>query len=148
MSYQEKRALVSLFSTVLITALYSLTMLQRYPDASAYSPDIFHFWGAFFLILIPVSILAKIVIHIIFSIINTLAAHEEEPSVTDERDQLIELKSLRNGLYVFAIGVIAAMGSLVLSLPPATMFILIIGAGLASEVAADVSQFYFYRRGF
>lgn len=148
MSYQERRSIVNLISTILITTVYAALMIQRYPQADAYSPEIFHFWGAFFLLLIPVSVVSRIVIYIIFSIINTIATREEEADITDERDRLIELKATRNSLYVFSLGFVLAMASLVLSMPPATMFILFILAGIVSEMVSDIMQFYFYRRGF
>jgi hypothetical protein len=147
MTYQERRALASLISNVVITALYSAYMLQRYPDAPAYSPEIFHFWGTYFVILIPVSIVAKIIIAIIFAILNAIATREVEPVMTDERDWLFELKALRNSLYVFALGFVVAMASLVFDMPPTIMFIILIGAGIVSEIVGDMSQFYFYRRG-
>ncbi len=148
MSYQERRAIVSLVSSILVTGIYSAYMVQRYPETSPYSVEVFHYWGAFFLILIPVSIVANIVIYIVFSILNTIAAKEAEPSITDERDKLIELKATRNSLYTFAVGVLLAMGSLVVDMPPSTMFIILICAGLVSEITSHISQFYFYRRGF
>ncbi|MEO8608215.1 MAG: DUF2178 domain-containing protein [Chloroflexota bacterium] len=147
MSYQERRAIASLISNVVITVLYSAYMLQRYPQGDTYSVEVFHFWGTFFVILIPVSIVAKIIIAIIFSILNAVATREVEPVITDERDRLFELKALRNSLYVFAIGFIVAMASLVGDMPPAVMFIILIGAGVVSEIVGDMSQFYFYRRG-
>lgn len=148
MSYQERRAIVNFISTILITALYSAYMLQRYPQADAYSPEVFRYWGLFFLILVPVSIVARIVIYIAFSIVNTLATREEEPEITDERDRLIELKATRNSIYVFAIGIMLAMAALVIDQPPALMFIVLICAGVGSEAVSDLSQFYFYRRGY
>ncbi|MFN8531184.1 MAG: hypothetical protein U0670_21480 [Anaerolineae bacterium] len=148
MSYQERRALVSLVSTVLIIVLYSTFMLQRYPDADPYSRDVFHFWGGFFLILIPVTIMAKIVITILFSIFNTIATRQAEPMMSDERDQLVELRSTRFALYVFSLGVVVAMGSLVLDQPPTVMFMLLIGAGVVSDLVSDAAQFVYYRRGF
>ncbi len=148
MSFQERRSIVNLVSTILITALYSAYMVQRFPEGNAYSPDVFRFWGAFFLILIPVTIVARIGIYIVFYIANTIATKEEEPSITDERDNLIELKSTRYSLYVFGFGFLLAMGSLVIELPPSVMFIILIGSGLVSEMVSEISQFYFYRRGF
>ncbi len=148
MSYQERRALVSLVETIVISVLYSAYMIQRYPAATPYSPEIFHFWGSFFLILIPVSIVAKIITAIIFAILNAIATREEEPPITDERDKLIELKAQTNGGYVFIIGFILAVGSLVISLPPAAMFIILLLAGMLSQIISDISQFYYYRRGF
>ncbi len=147
MSYQEKRAIVSLVNSIVVTGLYSAVMLQRYPDASPYSVEVFHYWGAFFLILIPVSIVANIVIDIVFTILSSIAVKEMASSITDERDKLIELRATRISLYTFAVGVLLAMGSLVVDRPPTTMFILLIGAGVVSAITRDISQFYFYRRG-
>jgi hypothetical protein len=147
MSFQERRAIVSLISNILITALYCAYMIQRFPEGDAYSVDVFHFWGSFFLILIPVSIVAKIVLFIIFSIINAIATREEESSITDERDKLIELKATMNSLYVFILGFLLAMGSLVVDMPPSVMFIIFICSGVVSGMASDISQFYFYRKG-
>ena len=147
MSYQERRTVVSLISTILITVIYSVAMFQRYTPTTSYSVETFHYWGAFLLILIPVSIVAKIVIYIVFSILNTIATKEKEPSFTDERDKLIELKAARNSLYTFTAGFLLAMASLVLDMPPNVMFILLICAGVMSDVIGEVSHLYFYRRG-
>lgn len=148
MSFQERRAIVSLISTLVITAGYSAYMLQRYPPVDAYSVEAFRFWGEFFLILIPVTIVARILITIAFSIFNAIATREDEPSVTDERDKLIELKANKNSLYALSIGCMLAMGSLALEMQPPTMFVILLGAGVLSAIISDVSQFYFYRRGF
>jgi hypothetical protein len=148
MSYQEKRAIVSLISTLVINAFYWLYMAQRYPSGDDYSPDVFRFWGSAFLILIAVSIIVKIIVYIIFTIVNVIARQETEPSITDERDRLIELKSTRNSFYAFMLLMVVALASLAISMPPSVMFVLLILAGIASEIVSEVSQFYFYRRGF
>jgi len=147
MSFQERRSIVNVFSTILISAVYSAYMLPRYPAGGDYSAEVFRFWGLFLVILIPVSIVAKIIIHIVFSIINTVATNEAEPAMMDERDKLIELKSARNTLYVFMLGFLLAMGSLVIEMPPSVMFIILICAGILSEMVDEISKFYFYRRG-
>lgn len=147
MSYQERRAIVNLLSSVVITAVYTGVMIQRYPQGDAYSPEVFRFWGAYFLILIGVTIVARIVIIIAFVILNTVITRVEEPDMMDERDQIIELKASRNALYVFSIGVVLAMGALVLEQPPAAMFAILILAGVVSEMISELSQFLYYRRG-
>ncbi|MBL8162208.1 MAG: DUF2178 domain-containing protein [Anaerolineae bacterium] len=147
MSYQERQSLVSLISSILINTLYAAYMAGRYPQADPYSPEVFHFWGSFFLILIPVTIVAKIVSYILFSILNAIATREAEPPITDERDRLIELKSTRSSLYIFSLGFVVAMAALVFSLPPAAMFIILLCSGLVAEMFSDISQFFFYRRG-
>ncbi|HEX2619388.1 MAG TPA: hypothetical protein VHL11_04550 [Phototrophicaceae bacterium] len=147
MSYQEKRSIVNLMSTILILALYANYMFQRYPEGNAYSGDLFRFWGSFFLILAPVMIGSKIIIYILFHVVNAITTNGEEPEITDERDKLIELKASRNSLYVYTVGFLLAMGSLALDMSPSVMFMVFIFTGIVSEVAGDVLQFYFYRRG-
>jgi hypothetical protein len=147
MSYQERRSLLNIISEIGITVVYSVYMFQRYPDVDAYSPEVFHFWGSFFLLLIVVSIIAKIIIYIIFSIINTIATNEQEPSITDERDKLIGLKATRNAFSIFGVGFFLALGSLVIRLPPTIMFIILFSGGFLASVVNDISEFYFYRRG-
>src|SRR5688500_15451268 len=80
MSYQERRALIELISTVVSTVFYTAFMAQRYPAVGPYSPEVFHFWGSFFLILIPVGIVVRIIIYILFAIFNTITTNEAEPT--------------------------------------------------------------------
>ncbi len=148
MSYQERRSIVNLISTVLISTGYSAYMIQRYPQGNPYSVDVFHYWGAFILMLIPVSVVAKVLIYIVFYILNAIATREQEPDITDERDKLIELKAQMNAGYVFIVGFILAITSLVFNMPPSMMFIILILAGVVSQMVSDISEFYFYRRGF
>lgn len=148
MSYQERRALVSLASTLLINGVYAAAVLPRMPQDGAYAPALFHFWGSYFLVLIGVSIVARIFIHIVFSIMNAIATQEQEPGFKDERDRLIEMKMLRNSGLAFILGFVLAMLSLVFSMPPVVMFGLLLCSGIFSEVVSDISQYYFYRRGY
>jgi hypothetical protein len=147
MSFHERRSMVDLVGTILVSVFYSAYMIQRFPEASPYSPEVFRFWGAFILILIPVSIVAKIVIYIVFHIINAIATREDEVPITDERDKLIELKAQTISNYVFIAGFILAMSTLVMELPPSAMFIVLFLSGLLSQVVSDISTFLFYRRG-
>lgn len=147
MSFQEKKNIVSLVTTLLIFSVYSMYVFQKYQEGSFHTTNEFSFWGAFILVLIPVSIVAKIIIHIIFSIINTIATNEKEPLITDELDQLIALKSTRNSHYVFIIGFLLSMIPLAMGQPPYLMFIILISSGLLSEVVGIVTQLYLYRKG-
>lgn len=148
MSFQERRALVSIISTILINIVYANVMIPRYPTTGDNSPEVFQFWGVYLVGLIGVTIVAYIIIYIMFVILNTIATREEEPSIVDERDKLIDLKSSRNALFVFQVGFLVAMIMLAVGLPPTLMFVVLIGAGVASSLTSDVSQFYFYRRGY
>jgi len=122
-------------------------VFQRYQEAGVASAESFKFWGAVILILIPVTIVAKIIIHIIFSIINTITTKEKEPSFFDELDKLIELKATRNSHYVFTVGFVLSMVPLVMDMSPSVMFVILILSGLLSEIVGVSTQLYLYRRG-
>ena len=145
MSYQERRSIASLISTLLIGGAYLLYVFQRY-QADAPANEL-HFWASAILIMIPVYILLKIVAIIVFTILNTIATRVQEPDIADERDRLIELKSVRSSYYTFMFGFVLAMFTAVLSMPASTLFLVLIISLLAAMILYDVAQFYFYRRG-
>ncbi len=148
MSYHEKRSIVNMFSSVLVTVVYSVYLYARYLSGGKEFVDDPRFWAKAFLIFIPISIAATIIISIGFTIQYRLTTKEEEPSITDERDKLIELKASRNALYVFSIGMVLAMVTLAAGMPIYVMFITIIYSGLLSSVIDELTQFTLYRRGF
>ncbi|MGO4497689.1 hypothetical protein AB4114_17570 [Paenibacillus sp. 2RAB27] len=147
MSYQEKKHIVSFISTVLIFGFYCWYVFQKVPNTNMDTMETLRFWAAAILILIPVSVVAKIIIAIVFNIIYRITTKEIEPSFSDELDKLIDLKATRNSHYVFTIGFLLAMGSLVLDMTPATMFIILIFSGFFSEMAGVFTQLYHYRKG-
>lgn len=107
----------------------------------------FRFWGMFVVVLIPVTIVAKIVLHIVFSIMDRMVTKEEEPSFADELDKLIGLKATRVSHWTFTLGFILAMATVAFGMTLNTMFVIFIAAGFLSEVAGQLSQLYYYRRG-
>jgi small-conductance mechanosensitive channel len=147
MSIHERQALLSFFSSAAIALLYSQRAIEGYPDAAAYSPEVFHFWGMYFVNLIIVSIIAKIIIAIVFAILSSIANAEQEPDFTDERDRLIQLKSMRNSYVIFLVIFVIAIISVAAQYPPAVLFIGLLAAGLTADLASDVSKFIYNRRG-
>jgi uncharacterized membrane protein len=148
MSYHEKKALVSIFTSLLITGSFSVYLYQRYAAEGLALIQNPQFWGSSYLWLIGLSILGTILITIVFTIHYRITARENEPAITDERDQLIELKAARVSYYVFALGFVLAMTLLALSMPLHVMFITILYSGFMSSIVDDAIQFYLYRRGF
>ncbi len=147
MVYQEKRSIINIISSLVIFSGYSYYVFELNGKENLPLINDFSFWGKFILVLIPVTIVSKIIIYIIFSIINTIATREDIPSITDERDKLIELKSLRNSHYIFVIGFLTSMAVLLTDWPHYIMFIILILSGLISEIFAEISKFYYYRKG-
>ena len=148
MSSQERQAVVSLLTTLLLTTVFLVYVLPRYPAGNPYSAAVFHFWGVAVVILVPVSIVANIAMSIIISIVYSMATHEKASSFADERDKFIELRALRNAVYVFAGGFFLSMGSLAIGMPPSVMFIILMCSGYGSGMVASLTQLYLYRKGF
>jgi hypothetical protein len=147
MTYQEKRSIVSLISAILIFGFYCLYMYPRYPGGGLESMETFRYWGSFVLILTLFSIVAHIMISIIFNIVFRMTTREKEPKFADELDKLIDLKAARNSFFVFIIGFLLAMGSLIIFQPSQVMFIILIISGFISDVTGSVTKFYHYRKG-
>jgi len=148
MSYQEKETIVSLFSNIIISAIYFYIVVQRFQIGTYDSTGVIYFWASVILILIPVLIVPKIVIIIIFNIINTIITREEDdPSFTDELDKLIDLKATRNFYHVFMVGFLLSMVSIVAGMSVVVMFMILLSTLIISGIIMDISQLYFYRRG-
>ncbi len=147
MSYREKENIINIFSGLLITAIYAWFVYQRYLDGRIDLTDDFQAWGKLFLVYAGISIVARIVIYIIFHIVNAIATRDDKIPQEDERDKLIKLKALRNSHYSFVIGFMIAIIALAIGLPTYSIFIVFVISGLISEWIDNGSQMYYYRKG-
>jgi hypothetical protein len=147
MSVHERQAIVSLLTTLLLAVFFAVYVLPRYPAGNPYAPEVFHFWGLAFVVLVPVSIVTNIVVSIVFSMAYAMATRQKSSSFADERDKFIELRALRNALYAFITGFSLAMGSLAIGMPPSVMFIILMASGYGSGVVGSISEIYLYRKG-
>lgn len=147
MGYREKESMVNIFSGILITMVYAWVVYQRHLEGQFDLTEDLNKWGVIFLIFIIVSVVARIIIYIIFHIINAIATREDDIPVEDERDKLIKLKATRNSHYVFSGGFILAIVGLSLGMPVYFIFIVFIISGLLSEIVENGSQIYYYRKG-
>jgi hypothetical protein len=145
---KEKQIIVALCGSVLVLGLYSLYVYRNYIQDNPGIINDFSFWGKAFLILIPVTIAAQIIIHIIFYIINKIVTDEDVVDLTDERDKLIELKTIRISHWVFICGFVMAMGSQALKMEPWVMFIILIFSGFSASIISEIAKIFFYRRGY
>lgn len=146
MTYQEKKSIVTLICTILIFGLFCIFMYPHFPERGI-DTEVFRYWGSFVLILTVFSIVAHILISIIFNIVFRVTTGEKEPTFADELDKIIDLKANRISFFVFIIGFLLAMGSLVVYQPSQVMFIILITAGFISDVTGSVTKLYHYRKG-
>ena len=147
MGHKEKQSIVSIIGSVLVIGFYSMYVYRNYIQADLELLNDFQFWGKSFLYLIPVGIVVQIVIHIVFAIANRIITQEDMPDITDERDKLIELKSIRISHWIFIIGFMLAMGSLAMGMKPYVMFLTLISSGFLASLASEIAKIIYYRKG-
>lgn len=147
MTTHEKRNILNIISSLLVMGFYGLYLYHKL-DTGGGPDDVVKFWAASFLILVPLSIAASILLNIGLAIIHGIATGGEElPELSDERDKSIELKSNRNGFWVFTLGFLAAMVTQVIEMPVSAMFIGFFLTGLVSSLVSEISSLIYYRRG-
>jgi hypothetical protein len=147
MGHQEKQSIVSIIGSVLVIGFYSMYVYNNYIAGNPEILNDFTFWGKSFLYLIPVGIVVNIVIHIVFAIANRIVTQEDMPCFTDERDKIIELKSIRISHWIFILGFMLAMGSLAFGMKPYVMFLALISSGFLASIAEEVAKIIYYRKG-
>ncbi|MFZ1633256.1 MAG: hypothetical protein WAT43_05225 [Chitinophagales bacterium] len=147
MEGKEKQIVVTLINTIIIFGCYILYVYNTYLEHDASLLNDNAFWGKTFLIFIPVAIVAQIVLHIVFAIINGIVTKEQMSSMTDERDKLIELKAIRISHWIFTFGFLIAMGSQAMGMETSVMFATLVASGFLSAIISESAKIYFYRKG-
>lgn len=153
MSYQENRSLTYIISSVFITGVYSYIIYQKYLSGALDDSNIFRFWAIIILIFIPISIIARIIIMIIFHILQSVvqaAKGEEvdaEMDIVDERDKLIEMKVARISMMIFALGFILALVTQLFDLSNHLFFITFLLFGLITDITSETMKIIYYRKG-
>lgn len=143
MSYQEKQAIVALVSHLVGTAAY---FFYRFQGLDFMAQDA-QFWVGTILLYLLVLIIFRIIIYIIFSILNTIITRENEPGFTDEMGQLIDMRATINFYHIFVIGFFLSLGTQLLNWPLSAMFIGFIVSMVIGGIVSEFSNFYFYRKG-
>ncbi|HPN38462.1 MAG TPA: hypothetical protein PL041_08655 [Melioribacteraceae bacterium] len=148
MFYTKER---EIFLSLVISAITIITYsIYLYNTEISINPELLNlpkFWGKSFLILIPISIVIQIIMHIIFAIINKILTNEEVPTLSDERDKLIELKGIKIAHWIFVIGFLLAMGSQAFDYKISVMFFILFIFGFISAFAEGIVQIYYYKKG-
>ena len=147
MSYHEKENIVNIFSGIIVFLIMASAVWQRHLEGQFDLTQDFRTWGVIFLIFMGISIVARIIIYIIFHIINAIATREDKVPIEDEMIKLIKLKGTRNSHYVFSGGFVISIVGLALGMQVFWIFVIFIVSGLLSEIMDNVTQLYFHRKG-
>ncbi len=149
MSYQEKSIFVNLFSSIVVFGIYGYFMLQMYQEGQFVGEEGAQLIGKSVLWLMGAGIVFHIIAHILFNIIYAIVKQESNPSfVVDERDRLIELRSLRVAYYLLGAGFVGAMVALATGQGVFVAFNILIVSLPVSGLAESLTQLFLYRRGF
>lgn len=147
MYQKEKQILVTTVSTILIFGFYALYLYRGYFSGNPELLNDLQFLGKAFLLLIPVAIVAQIMIHIIFAIINKIVTREDVPDINDEMDKMIELKAMRVSYWIYMLGFVSAMATQAIGMAPYMLFIALFASCLLGAIAEGLTQIYYYRKG-
>jgi len=154
MSYQEKRGLTNIISSFLITAIYGYIMYQKYLNGALDDSNIFRFWAIIVLIFIPISIIARIIIMIIFHIIEAIVQTakgndvDEDLSTLDERDKLFQMKATSVSMYIFSLGFVVALITQLFDVSNHLFFIVLVIAGFLTDFVSEFIMMRYYKKGF
>lgn len=144
---KESRILVSMITTILVFGIYALYVWFSRIQGNPELVNDLQFWGKTILILIPIMVVAQIIIHILFYILNKIITNEEIPTISDEMDRMIELKAIRISHWLFGVGFLLAMGSQAIGMEPWVLFVTLIGSCFVSGIIEEAAKIYLYRKG-
>ncbi|MBO0473082.1 hypothetical protein IGL98_002705 [Enterococcus sp. DIV0840] len=145
MVYQSKKAFVLLIPNVVIFFYLYLDNLNK---LHSNQQDFLSLWGVFFFKLLVVLVITNIIVLIIFNLFNNMFSKNKAPTISDERDRLIELRAVRNLCFIFAFGFFLAMAAIAIHQPISTMFTILAFTILVSVFVSYASYIFYYERGY
>ncbi len=96
---------------------------------------------------VPLFIVTVVLLVAVLVVGHVVVALASKPEGRDERDRLIEWRAESNSGWILAVGVLAAITGMVVSIDNVWIAHLLMFSMLLSEVAKYVLQLFYYRRG-
>jgi hypothetical protein len=147
MTAQQKRPLVFLTIDLLTFSIYFFIVLNKYEEYTSTLGEL-PIWGISILILIPLMIVSRIILYIIYSVFNTLITKKkEEKFLIDELGEIIKLKASRNFSTTFMLGFVATMILLSIGVSIPSMFKMFFFSIFASFIVQNISEYYYTKKG-
>jgi hypothetical protein len=141
MSFREKRAWVTLIALIFVLVLFWFHI----PPAQMLAPPQSMWVLHVLMLMIAVFITIELVAHIVMR----LRSPRDARTPKDERERLIELKSIAVAWYVFAI---SSLGGIFLTLHAGAnevgLAFVVLLAFVIAEIVNYAMRIYYYRRGF
>ena len=145
MSYQEKKTLTIIMTSIAFTVGYFIRVNQIYIDrGSDINP--LTFWSGAILLMIPIGIACHVVTQVFLAIAYRIQTGESPPSIEDERDKVIELKALRVNHYLFLFGFFVSMLFALRGSNLTTVFVVLIVSLFGSGLTSEITKYFLYRK--
>lgn len=147
MTSQEKRPLVFLTIDILTFSLY-FYIIQNVCGEYIISMGEIPFWSTSMLILIPLMILSRIILYLLYSILNTITTKDkEEKFLIDELGEIIKLKATRNFNTIFMLGFVVTMIFLAMGASIPSMFKMFFFSIFSAFIVQNISEYYYTNKG-
>ena len=147
-SAQEGITGVTLAALLAVFAVFTHIMLGYHASGILDAPDAGVVIGRSTLALIAVAVVVTIVVQILAQIIRAVVTRDCDEIRLDERDRLIELKSMRTAFTCFSIGFIAAMNALAFEwMTPSLVLLALVSMMYLSSIIGEITKLVLYRRG-
>jgi hypothetical protein len=151
MSKQETKAIVFNAISLLTFIIYGVIIYNGYQNGNYDTENLFQFYARVILLYIPITIVVRIVsailYEILFAIKTEIKGEEPEFDVEDERQKLIELKTMRISMVFFVFGFILGLVFLALGYSAHYFFLITILFGVLSELGETALSIHYNRRG-
>jgi hypothetical protein len=148
MSQSELRSLIALLTWLPLYAGFAVYLKSQIAWAGLDTGEAMRSFAQAALAVVAIAILLAIVLEIGGSILYAIISGEAQPALSDERDQLMELKSMQAGSVAFGLAFLAVLAGLAFGwLQPLGAIMALFFALAASQVFAVAFKLALYRLG-
>jgi hypothetical protein len=149
MSEKERDNYISLVATLVVSVPYFIFIFAKYQGTELVTAaDELQFWATAVLVLIPFRIVGEILMYIAAAILHAIVTGKKEmEDKSDERDEIIDLKSIRTSYYLLMFGFLLAIILAAAGHSITTMFVVILISGFISEIIEICAKIFYYFKG-
>lgn len=147
MSFGEREALTSLFTSLIVVAIFLVTLSGQYAEGIFSGDDALKLWARLVLKLSAISIGIAIAVTIVIHIAYSMITGEKSVDQRDERDGEIERRAIIWSWYILSLGIFGVIIDLALGASAFRAMNVILGLCAVSEIFKDIFKIWHYRRG-
>lgn len=140
MSFREKSAWVTLITLIVLSITFALHVPHPWTLRPAPSPFLFH--------VLVMAIIAFIAIEVVAHVVIAIFSPQDVRVPKDERERLIELKSIAVAAYVYAFLSLGSVFTIHVGANEIGVGYMVLLSFVVAEIVNYALRIYYYRRGF